>query len=553
MCRDFKALVDDTLSLQYKLECCLAGVCPQPSDTVDLPAALDRLRCRREASITLENTTKYTIGFMSFTEPETTPEVESVVSRGIVAQVKPDGDGKILFTQLPSESRGIRYKQWSVDIGMRLRWFEVDYGQDLVINIQPRSVMLSCVASPSCLINISFEYRRYHDRLRIAEWEVHAFSISDGGRHPQASKEPVVIIPGRTQHVDSMQLELRITDGHVGVILLSEFYAELWVLDWRTGDLKLVRTYFDKVKPSEFACEQNLWGSDAIEYPGMLTSSFVFIERQLVVVPTWTNVRTKSRARIALRVFDYDSKAPQRTRLEDAPSVATFELPELSRGAIVLHVEAAGCPYSAYGPPAALNAPFHCEPSPQLLAVSIYLEAGDNYGQSLALEYQLFMLSDTIAQRYGSAPQVLPWDRWCDEVRLVHIAAEHMVTDDHIFHTRCIFPVADYDAGYSPYDARQRDRARLVIYDFAPSAVLRYDSLSSRFANCAYVFEPSVVEQEHVWKAKTITSGSACPYRKIWTTIGVSFQDSTFSLTEDCIIVGDEEEYVMKCNIHDHK
>lgn len=127
--------MDETLPLQYKIECYLAGVIPRDSHQFELGTALNNLRLWRDAAVNFLDTTKYEVDFLDSSSPDTAPHGESVVSRNILAQVK--RDGTLLLTQLQSKLRGVPLQTWSIDIRMQPHWFEFDYSQDLLVNIVP--------------------------------------------------------------------------------------------------------------------------------------------------------------------------------------------------------------------------------------------------------------------------------------------------------------------------------------------------------------------------------------------------------------------------------
>lgn len=265
--------------------------------------------------------------------------------------------------------------------------------------------------------------------------------------------------------------------------------------------------------------------------------------------------------RMALRAFSYREKLSQRTRFEEAEAAATFQLPELVRRANVLKVEAVGPAFSSQPPPAGLDVPFDFQMSPRLLVVNFALTAAQ-FDAPLA-GYHLFVMSDVIERRCRGAPgHVVPWDRWASEVRLVQKEPLGLVSDGHLFHTRCILPEAkprparDEDDeranSNSDEDADREEAVPLVLYDFAPKHLLRFDALAERFDNVEYVHEPSSVTGPRIWKADSIETGSARPFRKIRTPVEICLETSMFSMTEDCVIYGDETGCVILPSVCDH-
>lgn len=76
-------------------------------------------------------------------------------------------------------------------------------------------------------------------------YKIGTLSLSTSERHPLGKQQPIEIafpFPILT----NAQIRLSISDDHLGVILFSNLrpmpHSEIWVWNWKTGQLKLVGT-----------------------------------------------------------------------------------------------------------------------------------------------------------------------------------------------------------------------------------------------------------------------------------------------------------------------
>lgn len=100
-------------SLQYSLECVLAGVRQIYSTRVGTQDALEKLRkWRSESSIALDATEEYELPYLRH-GANRLPGSNTVVARTCVAQVSLQSRD-LLVTQMQSKYRNIPLKQWTM-------------------------------------------------------------------------------------------------------------------------------------------------------------------------------------------------------------------------------------------------------------------------------------------------------------------------------------------------------------------------------------------------------------------------------------------------------
>ncbi|EKM54223.1 uncharacterized protein PHACADRAFT_210040 [Phanerochaete carnosa HHB-10118-sp] len=498
VCHRFKSLVDGTPSLQYALECTLAGANPIPSKRFGLQVALENLRMWRESSIALDRTEDYELPYPDGTLTRR-PGSNTVVARTCVAQIIPGRD--ILVTQLQSRYRGIPPKQWIVKPPEMtpLSFIEMDQSQDLLVIVQS-----------SIVGNVLMGY------------ELGTVTLSTGRPHPLGQRQAIRVAFTFPVFVDS-QVRLCISDNHLGVVLFSNLrpmpHSEIWVWNWKTGELKL--------------------NAYAVTQVGrMIASSLVFLDGKHVLVPFWTSMPPLRDAdEMHLRIFCYDPGDPTRRSYENIEAVAILNLPELGHRIGVLQLDGAGNPYSTQLPPASFDAPFDGSMRSRVFALNIVLTTNND---TRPLYYLLFAPM-RLFQRCCDVRRfhIVNWDSWSGDARLIYKHPLGIVSDGHIFQTRALFPESRHTSDGAQPD---NEHTPLVIYDFSSPELLRRDASLGRFRNCEYVFEPTALgNEQNAWKHSKIVTGEALPFRKIWTGFTLSLRRGMFSLVEDCLIIGDED------------
>lgn len=497
VCRRFRCLIDDTPSLQYGLECALAGVVPVPSKRHGLQSALDNLRKWRESSIALDQTDDYELPFTYATGAERLPGSNTVVARTCVAQVHPQKD--ILITQLRSRYRGISPKQWTVKPRSESTplFFEMDQAQDLFAVVE--MIVVGDV---------------------LLGFKIDSFSLTTGERHPLGSRR--TIKADVSPVTADAQVRLSISNDHLGLVLFGNrrpaSHSEIWVWNWKTGECKL-----------------NAYGLG--EDGELNASSLIFLDEMHVLVPSWVPLgRFHQPDKLGLRILSYNPGSKERKEYEKVDAVAELKLPELGRRICLLQFDGAGNPWSSQPPSPDFDVPFDTSMHSRIFVFNIVLASIDYH---VPVYYTLFAPMD-LFRRCCSAPlsTIIDWESWSSDARMIRKVPSGIISDGHVFQTRALFP--EY---YTGPDKDTNDASRdptFVIYDFSCPAALRRDAASNKFTNCEYIFEPTrLPNDERAWRHQIVT-GEALPFRKIWTGITLSLQSAMFSLVEDCLIVGEE-------------
>jgi hypothetical protein len=260
------------------------------------------------------------------------------------------------------------------------------------------------------------------------------------------------------------------------------------------------------------------------------------MNHQQVLVPMWRR-STNMAHRIVLYVFSYNPGISTRTSHEEMPRVATFYFPELVDGVEALRLEGAGNPYTSREPPADVAVPFYCDMGLRLFTLNIFLSP---MRDARPVGFYLFAPSNAIEQFCrGLGHRDVPWEQWADKVRLIYKVPLGLISDGHLFQTRCLLPALEPVEVFDDLPPTLDAITPFVIFDFSPALALRRDFQAETFTNCEYVFDENTVEHASVWKESPVT-GAACPYRKIRTNVQMPLRTSMFSIMEDCLVFGDE-------------
>ncbi|GJE92269.1 hypothetical protein PsYK624_084230 [Phanerochaete sordida] len=403
---------------------------------------------------------------------------------------------------MQSRYRNIPLKQWTVKSpGHRAPvFFEMDQRQDLLIVIE------------------SF----YISGEVLSGLKIDSLSLSTGQRHPAGRQQPIELaFAFPVTFVTDMRLY--ISDHHIAVILFHlgnpMSHSEIWLWDWKTGELKL-----------------NIYGVPKIGR--VLASSLVFLDATHILVPLWTPMGPLQDAYIMhLRVFSFEPGDALRRTFEDTEAVAVFMLPELGQRVNVLKLDGGGNPFTQHPPPTDSEAPFEADMCSRIFVLNIVLETSSDRQLYFHLFAPMAVFERSCAVR---RLHVVDWDSWADEARLVRKQPRGMVSDGHIFQNRALFPELR-DSGGSE-ETESTDSTRFVIYDFSLPAALRRDAQSQKFRNCEYFLEPTELDNEGNAWGHPITTGQSLPFRKIWTPFRLPMRSGMFSLVEDSVILGENEE-----------
>lgn len=151
VCKAARNLVKESIILQFKIECLLAGVVENPFHTGGTTKQLlDRVHAWRDAWRMLKWTehSKLSVGFPKaplpdnqdwWTRQQTIKEQWSIHGSSMCLLL--EGQRGIVFYRLPSRLRGISAKTWRMDdAGFVIHGFAHDYSQDLLVLVEHRLV-----------------------------------------------------------------------------------------------------------------------------------------------------------------------------------------------------------------------------------------------------------------------------------------------------------------------------------------------------------------------------------------------------------------------------
>ncbi|KAK0233045.1 hypothetical protein IW262DRAFT_43295 [Armillaria fumosa] len=313
VCQIFLALIDETVALVYTIELARHG----HVDYAPAPPSADRLsqlRIHNDAWNKLDGAWNDTIPM----HPGRLWELFG----NVLAQHS--GSGSLIFTQLPSSTRFIERKEWSIPLsGLHIRDFGMDPSQSLLVLIE----------SPRWVRNPNPSY------------QFHLWCMSSGKAHGLAS----VPILKHAQKVPDhgMSHTIQISGDHVGVEFHSSHGAkELVVWNWKTGRKELYLT-------------------------GHEIGSFAFLTEKHVVITMAddTNLR--------LLVVDFIAESSEQTCVEDVFHCLALRLPDLHPSSTVASLTIRCDPSPAW-PNQDDSIPFHVHPDEILYPVAL-LTAQHNY------------------------------------------------------------------------------------------------------------------------------------------------------------------------------
>ncbi|KAG7450677.1 uncharacterized protein BT62DRAFT_529398 [Guyanagaster necrorhizus] len=265
VCQLFLALIDETVALVYTIELDRHG---HVDNSSVLPSTdrLDRLREHNAAWNKLD-------GAWSGDIPKFQGHVWELFGN-VLAQHS--GSGSLVFTQLPSSTRFIEQKEWSVSLsGLPIRDFGMDPSQDLLVLI---------------------ETSRW-GRNPNPSFQLHLWSMSSGKAHVYAS----VPVLKHAQKVPDhgMSYTIQVSGDYLGV----EFNGnnapkELVVWNWKTGRKELYLT-------------------------GNEICSFAFLTENHILVAVSNNTE------LCLFIVDFIAESSEQTRINDVTYHLALRLPDL--------------------------------------------------------------------------------------------------------------------------------------------------------------------------------------------------------------------------------
>ncbi|EKM54550.1 uncharacterized protein PHACADRAFT_210348 [Phanerochaete carnosa HHB-10118-sp] len=494
----FRVIIDNTALLQYKTELALTGNLDGPDTHISVATRLQRLRSSQNAWKTF-GWTKETFG-------PVLKESCAHISGSILAQM--GSDCTMICSQLPSLSRNIPYKERKLAsgrFGFEVIEYALDQGQDLLV-----------------LVEETADEEQYFFNL-------HLRSLESNVLHPLGSSVKMSAPLGTRELQEDCCLDMMISDDYIGMMIYEETllrFTELWIWNWKTGDVKL-----------------NVHGN--LEH-GYSSHSFMFIGTGQLLVPIITTADDfdpDAEVKGVLPVFDCATTRSRPCTYEHALkhyATTVFHLPATRRGVECARLDLFGTPYASLprGAHRKLDVPYYASPEDQLLAFRLWmLKSTDEWKH-----YTLFVSSRTLRDvarttRLGASRSertvVVEWDAWASMSRMVpEIRTMHHA---HLSQMRCII------AEPAPSRSHGRKQDVLCLYEFASPLLLRKELSNpvcpGSVAGVAdlpfYGLGSSEINHLDVWTKPIKT---ALPFRKTVSNLEVSQQDG-YQINEDCIIL----------------
>jgi len=207
----FKSLIDETITLQYRIALFASGMENGPSGVLTTSERLESLRNYEASWKKLEWTEHHTISY---------PQGLAWALYGNV-WAHSRGSDAIDFVQLPSRLRGIPIRQWTLRFDFDVGEFSMDPSQDLLVIIENTSRNLPNLR-----------------RIRLR-------TLSTGEKHPLAEstaalEHTLAPVPGPGR--DPALYSIRICGDYVGILVRNPAYCrnELVVWSWKTGAQNLM-------------------------------------------------------------------------------------------------------------------------------------------------------------------------------------------------------------------------------------------------------------------------------------------------------------------------
>ena len=186
VCRWLKSLIEESLDLQYKIECYLAGVVDGDTKAFSLKERLDRLRTWRKSWETGSASEEFSIPLF---RPETNdPNLPFKLSGSVFAKVRHDQSIQLIHMyQIPSTCRNIPRKEWAVStpVSHHIAMLAIDHSQRLLVVLEEYVCGLSLCRYCSCAAQrLRCETVEY-PFIRFCQWRGPLSSSTHGHRQSQ--------------------------------------------------------------------------------------------------------------------------------------------------------------------------------------------------------------------------------------------------------------------------------------------------------------------------------------------------------------------------------
>ncbi|KDQ64121.1 hypothetical protein JAAARDRAFT_187494 [Jaapia argillacea MUCL 33604] len=377
VCRFLSDAIDEAVGLQYKIELAASGMEDgPPNDAESIDSRLDKLRDHVNAW-----------DEMTLSKQLLPGPIQSRIYRlcgGVFGYVPIDRPSQVAFTQLPSKSRNIPQKQWTINLtGRTINAFTMDPSQDLLLIVAGRHRANSVTrVDESCI-------------------EIHTLSLSTGQKHRLAGAELLSQRDG-SLHERWALFEPRICGKHVGVLLCSRRME----IEGETG-------------PADEIVLWNWKTSDVIRhFLGYNIQNFVLVNEENILVPSNTST-------IRLEFFSLAKPCPYPISIQNAPFDCVFHLPEMQPSATIDCFTVDISHPRTWTKHSTFHVPFFRNNDNGLVAISVMSDV------DASVEHLVFFFSlSTLLRRISTleAPELMhefSWDGWGHETRIVHAPPSH--------------------------------------------------------------------------------------------------------------------------------
>ncbi|KAK2461640.1 hypothetical protein APHAL10511_006103 [Amanita phalloides] len=354
VCSTFRFLIDSQLSFQYKIELAIAG--QEDGTQHTLVARREMLKQHQKSWAALRWTQEQRVLMFHGGLWE--------LYGNVLAQNDPGGLA-LHFKQLPSQSRGIDEKNWTIDVShFRVRDFGMDPAQDLLIIVE----------QPQWQPN---------DR----SYRIHLRALSTGQIHPLGSGSRV--LSHEQQWRDHVTYSIQTCGDTLAILLDSHEFNETEVVlwNWKTGQV-LANIVSDDIKSISFLSDRHL-------ILGILRMSIILekLEPNLVVV-------------------DFIAEGPERRWMDTLENACTFRFPSLADTATALDIEVRSDPAPTWAPDSNLSVPFFIARYKRLYVITLLMHTGANFPTTLVLYAIGNTFLSLIERPAGMKTALFDWDTW---------------------------------------------------------------------------------------------------------------------------------------------
>ncbi|KIL67022.1 hypothetical protein M378DRAFT_159984 [Amanita muscaria Koide BX008] len=303
ICSGFQYLIDSTASLQYKIELAVAG--QQDGSYGDTFTRREMLKMHQKRWDGLEWTEVLRVPTM--------PDYRGIYG-GVFVQVSSETD-TLHLKRIPSQSRGIKEKNWILDLSTLLEENTITVGK---FGMDPSQDLLVIITSPGNSIRI------------------HSLTLSKGECHPLTSGP--YLVPHDSSYDLGPDGPFSINICHDFVSIHSFFGAMLW--NWKTGQV-LMHVVSYKVSSMVFLNERYVLMAIKGDYPYLVA-------------------------------IDFLAEPPERRGLDELENYFIFRFPDISHSSSVDGITVQPNPRSIWGADSNPSVPFSLVPQNRLFVVHLH-------------------------------------------------------------------------------------------------------------------------------------------------------------------------------------